>query len=243
MDVMTVALIAAVVLLIGISKSAFAGALGVFAVPLLMLKLSATEAIFLMLPLLIVGDMLSVKSYWNKWDSRLLRTLIPGAIVGVGIAYFIMDFIDTEYLQVIIGIICIIFSLKNLLFKQAVITALNNKVGAFIMSIFSGITSSLVHAGGPPIIIYFSAIGLAPAKFIATASAFFAMMNVFKLIGVTALGGLTSDIMLTAMAFIPLALVGNWIGVKINTSLNKQLFLKVMSYLLLLLGCWLAITF
>ncbi len=74
---------------------------------------------------------------------------------------------------------------------------------------FSGLTSSLVHAGGPPIIIYFSAIGLAPAKFIATASVFFFMMNIFKLIGVTALGMLTGEIILTAMTFIPLAFVDN----------------------------------
>jgi uncharacterized membrane protein YfcA len=186
MDIITIALIATVVVLIGVSKSAFAGALGVFAVPLLMIKLPATEAIALMLPLLIVGDILSVKSYWKKWDHRILISLIPVAILGIAIAYLIIGFINAEQLQFIIGVICIVFSLKNLLFKQAKLTAINNKVGALMMSMFSGITSSLVHAGGPPIIIYFSAIGLSPEKFIATASAFFAMMNVIKLIGVYA---------------------------------------------------------
>lgn len=242
MDLMTIVLIATVVLLIGISKSAFAGALGVFAVPLLMIKLPATEAIALMLPLLIVGDMLSVRSYWRKWDHKLLMSLIPGAILGVSVAYLIIDFINAQHLRLIIGIICIVFSVKNILFKQITLTALNNKVGALIMSMFSGITSSLVHAGGPPIIIYFSAIGLAPAKFVATASAFFAMMNIFKLIGVTSLGMLTSEIVLTAMAFIPLAFIGNWLGVKINNTLNKLLFLKIMNYVLLVLGFWLILT-
>lgn len=242
MDLMTIVLIATVVLLIGISKSAFAGALGVFAVPLLMIKLPATEAIALMLPLLIVGDMLSVRSYWRKWDHKLLMSLIPGAILGVSVAYLIIDFINAQHLRLIIGFICIVFSVKNILFKQITLTALNNKVGALIMSMFSGITSSLVHAGGPPIIIYFSAIGLAPAKFVATASAFFAMMNIFKLIGVTSLGMLTSEIVLTAMAFIPLAFIGNWLGVKINNTLNKLLFLKIMNYVLLVLGFWLILT-
>nr|WP_232784188.1 TSUP family transporter [Moritella sp. Urea-trap-13] len=66
MDIITIVLIATVVVLIGVSKSAFAGALGVLAVPLLMIKLPATEAIALMLPLLIVGDILSVRSYWKN---------------------------------------------------------------------------------------------------------------------------------------------------------------------------------
>jgi uncharacterized membrane protein YfcA len=242
MDVMTSVLIATVVVLMGISKSAFSGAFGVFAVPLLVLKLPATEAITLMVPLLIIGDLLSVNSYWKKWDSGLLISLIPGAMFGVLVAFFIIDFINADHLRLIIGVICIAFSFKNLLFKQTIFTALNNKVSAFIMSTFSGITSSLVHAGGPPLIMYFSAIGLAPQQFIATASVFFAMMNVFKLVGVIALGVLTSEIIFTAIAFIPLAFVGNWLGVKINTSLDKKLFLSIMYYLLLCLGLWLVMT-
>src|SRR5690554_7705010 len=87
---------------------------------------------------------------------------------------------------------------------------------------FSGITSSLVHAGGPPIIIYFSAIGLTPAKFVGTAAVFFAMLNVFKLIGAVSFGVLTLPTVLTALMFFPLAFVGNWLGVKINSSLRSE---------------------
>jgi len=82
MDLFTLVLIAVVVLMVGVSKSAFAGALGVFAVPLLMIKLIATQAIALMLPILIIGDMLSVKSYWRKWDSKLVLSLMPGAMAA-----------------------------------------------------------------------------------------------------------------------------------------------------------------
>jgi len=241
-DLFTLVLIAAVVVMVGISKSAFAGALGVFAVPVLILKLPATQAIALMLPILIIGDMLSVKSYWRKWDSKLLLSLMPGAIVGVSLAYFIIDLINTDHLQLIISLICIIFSLKNLLFKQTTFTIFNNSLSAFVMSTLSGITSSLVHAGGPPLIMYFSAIGLTPQKFIATASVFFAVLNIFKLIGVASLGMLTINSVLTALAFVPLAFLGNWVGIKISTSLNKQRFLTIMNYLLLLLGSWLLLT-
>jgi uncharacterized membrane protein YfcA len=103
----------------------------------------------------------------------------------------------------------------------------------------SGISSTLVHAGGPPLIIYFTAIGLAPTKFVATAAIFFAIMNLVKLIGFISLGFLTPDLVLTALMFIPLAFVGHWLGIKINNNLDKQLFLKIMNYFLLVLGCWL----
>ena len=72
MELTAIVLVAFVVLLTGISKSAFAGALGVFAVPILILLLPITEAIALMLPILIIADAMSVKSYWRKWDTALI---------------------------------------------------------------------------------------------------------------------------------------------------------------------------
>ena len=239
MEISAIILIACVVLLIGISKSAFAGALGVFAVPILMLKFTAIEAITLMLPLLIIADMMSIRNFWNKWQTALLAKLIPGAIVGIILANLLIDVINAEHLRLFIAFICITFAVKNIAFKQLQLSIVNNRAGAYVMSATSGITSTLVHAGGPPLIIYFTAIGLPQTQFVATAAAFFAIMNLVKLIGVISLGLLTIDTVLIALAFVPLAFIGSWLGVKINQHLDKQLFLKVMNYLLLILGIWL----
>ncbi|HCM47288.1 MAG TPA: sulfite exporter TauE/SafE family protein [Colwellia sp.] len=239
MEISAVLLIIFVVLLVGISKSAFAGALGVFAVPLLMLKFTAIEAITLMLPLLIIADAMSVKSFWKKWDTPLLFSLIPGAILGIMIANLTMDHINPEYLRYIIALICIMFAIKNICFKQLHLSFINNRIGAYFMSASSGVSSTLVHAGGPPLIIYFTAIGLAQTKFVATAAVFIAIMNIIKLISVVSLGLLTIETVLIAVAFTPIAFMGNWLGVKLNNRLDKRLFLKMMNYLLLLLGLWL----
>ena len=240
MDLSTGLLIAIVVLLTGISKSAFAGALGVLSVPLLMLKIEAAEAIALMLPILIIADMMSLNSFWLKWDTNLLKSLIPGAILGIVVGNLTIEIVNAELLRILIAIICIVFAVKSICFKNTQFTFLDNRLGAYFMSASSGISSTLVHAGGPPIILYFSAIGLSQTKFVATAAAFFAMMNIGKLIGVVSLGLLNMNLALTALAFVPIALIGNWLGVTINQRLNKVLFLQVMNYLLLLLGFWLA---
>ena len=242
MELTEILLISLVVLLMGVSKSAFAGALGVFAVPLLMFKFTALEAITLMLPLLIIADIMSVKSFWRKWDTHLLRRLIPGAFIGVALASALMNHISPPFLRTIIAAICIIFALKQIAFKDLHLAILDNRAGAYLMSGCSGVTSTLVHAGGPPIIIYFSAIGLAKTQFVATAAAFFAMMNVFKLAGVLSLGLLTTEAVVTAIGFFPVALVGNWLGLKIHAFLDKQSFMHVMHYLLLLLGMWLLLS-
>jgi uncharacterized membrane protein YfcA len=242
MEISAVFLIAFVVLLISISKSAFAGALGVFAVPLLMLKFSAVEAIALMLPLLIIADVMSVRSFWKKWDAQILRSLVPGAIIGIVIANVMLDFVNPDHLRVIIAIICIVFAIKSICFKKVKLTFLKSRLGAYVMSASSGISSTMVHAGGPPLILYFSAIGLSQTKFVATAAAFFAIMNIGKLIGAVSLGLLNSDVAFTALAFVPFAFIGNGIGVKITQRINKAVFLNIMNYLLLILGIWLLLT-
>lgn len=242
MEISSLLLTAFVVILIGISKSAFAGALGVFAVPLLMIKFSAVEAITLLLPLLMMADVFSLKSFWKQWNSRLLIILLPGAVVGIAMANILMDRIDSDILRLIIATVCILFAVKNLYFKQLSVKRISSPLGAAVMSATSGITSTLVHAGGPPIIIYFTAIGLAQTQFVATAIAFFAVMNVFKLVGLMSLGLLSWQTVLTALAFVPLTYVGNWMGLAINQRINKQQFLQLMNYLLLLLGGWLAVS-
>ncbi|MFT5283390.1 MAG: putative membrane protein YfcA [Yoonia sp.] len=242
METSAVFLIAFVVLLIGISKSAFAGALGVFAVPLLMLKFSAVEAIALILPLLIIADVMTVRSFWKKWDAQLLRSLIPGALIGIVIANVMLDFANPDHLRVIIAIICIVFAIKSIWFKKVKLTFLKSRLGAYVMSASSGISSTMVHAGGPPLILYFSAIGLSQTKFVATAAAFFAIINIGKLIGAVSLGLLNSDVAFTALAFVPFAFIGNGIGVKITQRINKAVFLNIMNYLLLILGIWLLLT-
>jgi len=235
-ELTTFILIGGVVFLSGISKSAFAGALGVFAVPLLMLKLPATEAIALMLPILIIGDLLSVKSYWKKWDTHLLYSLIPGAALGIFIAHLVVNFVSITQLKNTVGFICIIFALRALLLGNSKIKQLDNKAGSLIMSGLSGFSSTLVHAGGPPLIIYLTSLGLPPQRFIATASVFFAAMNLFKLFGFSLLGILSFNEISTAILFIPLALIGNWFGLRIQKDLNMDVFLKVMNVLLLILG-------
>lgn len=242
MDLWAYILVGFVVFLTGISKSAFAGALGVFAVPLLMLKLPATDAIALLLPILIIGDILSVKSYWNKWDTGLLFSLIPGAVFGIIVAHLIVNYVSITQLKNTIAFICIAFALRALFLGNSKIEILNNRIGSLIMSGLSGFSSTLVHAGGPPLIIYLTSVGFSPKKFIGTASAFFAVMNLFKLFGFTLLGIMSFNEVYTAALFFPFALFGNWLGVKIQNKLDLKVFMKIMNGLLLLLGVMIAIS-
>ena len=112
MTVTTLSIIAFVVLLTGVSKSGFAGALGVFSVPLLMLVMPPVAAIGLMLPVLIVADVFSLKSYWQQWDIQQLKRLLPGLLVGVVIAHALIGWLDAAFIKTAIAILCIVFAIQ-----------------------------------------------------------------------------------------------------------------------------------
>ncbi|WP_105255842.1 sulfite exporter TauE/SafE family protein [Pseudoalteromonas sp. T1lg75] len=236
MTLTTLLVIAAVVMLTGISKSGFAGALGVFAVPLLLLVMPALDAIALMLPILIIADVFSLKSYWRQWQNELIRLLLPGVVVGVLIAQWLIQIIPAAWLSAAIATLSLLFALRSLFFAKIRYGFLASDWGGRVMATLSGLASTLVHAGGPPLIIYFTAKALAPRQYVATAAALFALMNGVKLAAFSAQGLLTLDLLFSALAFVPLALLGNWLGVKIQQKFNPQHFLRVMNWLLLLLA-------
>jgi uncharacterized membrane protein YfcA len=241
MTVTTLSIIAFVVLLTGVSKSGFAGALGVFSVPLLMLVMPPVAAIGLMLPVLIVADVFSLKSYWQQWDIQQLKRLLPGLLVGVVIAHALIGWLDAAFIKTAIAILCIVFAIRSLAFSKFTFSALNSRLGAFSMGGLAGIASTLVHAGGPPLIMYFSTIKLPPKRFVATVAIIFAMMNAVKLIGFISLGLIKIKWALIALASLPIAFCGNRLGIWLQGKLNTAQFLKIMNVLLLLLGIWLLV--
>ncbi|MDQ9092103.1 sulfite exporter TauE/SafE family protein [Pseudoalteromonas haloplanktis] len=239
MTATTLAIIAFVVLLTGVSKSGFAGALGVFSVPILMLIMPPVAAIGLMLPVLIVADVFSLKSYWQQWDIKQLKRLLPGLLAGVITAHILIGWLDAAFIKTTIAILCIVFAIRSLAFSQFTLSALNSRLGALSMGGLAGITSTLIHAGGPPLIMYFSTIQLPPKRFVATVAIIFAMMNAIKLIGFISLGLIEVKWVLIALASLPIAFIGNRLGIWLQSKLNTAQFLKMMNFLLLLLGIWL----
>ena len=73
------------VLLVGISKSGFSGGMGLLAVPLMAVMISPVQAAAIMLPLLCAIDLFVIYNYRHNWDRWNIATLLPGAIIGIGI--------------------------------------------------------------------------------------------------------------------------------------------------------------
>lgn len=147
LDPFSLGLIALVVVLTGISKSGFAGALGIFSVPLLLLVLSPQQALGLMLPLLLLADMFSLKSYWRQWDGATLRVLLPGVAIGLLLGSMLLGHLPTLWLQGLIGSLSCLFALRYLLGRHLRSAWLASRPAGLVLASASGLSSTLLHAG------------------------------------------------------------------------------------------------
>src|SRR6185436_927951 len=107
-------------LMIGLSKGGFGGpVLVAMLTPLLTSALPAGQAVGLVLPLLIFGDIFALWIYWKKWDLRQIKLLLPAGLVGMIIGGVLLLILvnnnQNELLRRILGL----FTLLMVIYKVA----------------------------------------------------------------------------------------------------------------------------
>ena len=97
-----------------------------------------------------------------------------------------------------------------------------------ILTVTSGFTSFVAHAGGPPLSAYVIPLRLSPVKFTATMAAFFFVINLSKWIPYAWLGLLDLRNMATSLVLLPLAPVGVWMGVRLARRISPAWFYRAL---------------
>lgn len=238
MDIYVFWLLAIVgVILTGISKSGFAGGAGVVAVPLLSLVIPVQQAVALMLPLLLIMDARTVGLYRKSVNLSDIKSISLAALCGIALAGTLMQTLSAVSLQIILAVFCILFA-----FWHNIIPLIGKLPGAaYVWGCVSGISSTLLHAGGPPINIYFIAKQIPKAQWLAQAAVFFAFMNVIKLVPYTLSGLWSQSSLLYDLLLLPVALLGVQAGYKIQKHLSEKQFMTVCRVLLACSGLGLLI--
>ena len=92
------------VLLVGLAKGGFSG-IGMAATPLLALAVPPLQALAILLPILLVQDVVSLWWYRRDYDGWNLKVMLPGAVVGVGLAWAVGSVVSDDVVRLIIGTI------------------------------------------------------------------------------------------------------------------------------------------
>lgn len=198
-----IALVAVAAFLIGFGKSGVAGTLGPFVTVVMALALPADEAIGLLLPMLIVGDAFTVTAHWRRWDLALLRPLVLAAIVGIAAGSVVIASVDEATLRRVIAVAMLLFVVAYAGVRRLQIAPERVPRYAWVAGSSAGLTSTLAHLGGPPIVAYLLTAGVAPRTFIGTSAAFFAAINLLKVPGYAVAGLLDGELIVsTAWAWL-----------------------------------------
>ena len=158
--------------LVGFSKGGVGGMMGALITALMALVLPVNVAIGMLLPLLIIGDIFAVWVHWRKWEGRLIRILIPGALLGTLIAMLFITSVSVDVLRKTLGVLIAIFVIYRLLGRRILksLQYTSRRWHGFVAGVVSGSTSTLAHVGGPPVTAYLLIQNLTPRTLVATSA-------------------------------------------------------------------------
>ena len=227
------------VLLAGFSKASAAGGVGLMAVPLMSIAIAPQHAAAIMLPILCALDLLGLWAYRGKYDLRLLRQLVPGAIVGIVVGALVFKTVDVRWVKGLLGAECLIFALHRTVGTRRLEQAPAGKpdrARAGFWSAISGFTSTLAHAGGPPILQYLLPLKLEKTLLVATTVYYFTIVNYLKLVPYAWLGLLERANLGTSLMLVPAIPIGYWIGWRFTRSIPEKPFYMFINLSLVATG-------
>jgi uncharacterized protein len=216
------------VLLLGISKSGFGAGFGSLAVPLMALSVTVPEAAAILMPVLLLVDLLGITAFRRDFDRTLLKFLIPFGLAGTVLGTLLFKVLDAHIVAGIVGGCTLLFLAQRLLFPPSANSPAPNRWVGALLTVTSGFTSFVAHAGGPPLNAYLIPMRLPPVAFTATLAVFFFVINLSKWVPYAWLGLLDARNMATSLALLPVAALGVWLGVRIARRINQVLFYRLI---------------
>ena len=231
----------AAVVMVGIAKAGFGGGVGVVATPLMALTISVVDAAALLLPLLIVCDAFSVYHYRSAFHRRSVGLLLPGSLVGVALGALFFGYFSgsQRVLEFGIGALALAFVVFQAV-RARLLGALQRRRPAaaegVIMGAISGFTSTLAHAGGPPVSIFLLPQKLPRQLFVGTTVVFFASLNLIKVPPYFYLGLLKPANLTITLLLSPLCFVGVRLGIYLNRHFTDKWFNRIVYGVLFLAG-------
>ena len=225
------------VMLLGLSKGGFSG-LGTLVVPVMALAISPVKAAAIMLPLLVVGDWVSVWAFRRDYSTRNLIILIPASVIGVGVGWLLAAKVSEDAVRLAVGLISILFVVYMVLRDRlgAATAAKPGVPSGVLWGAIAGFTSFISHSGAPPFQVYVMPQKLEPRIFAGTAAIVFAAVNLLKVVPYFFLGQFSRANLIDSAGLMPVAILSALGGVWLVRRVSIERFYAVILALTFLVG-------
>tara|TARA_B100002051_G_C16628169_1_gene581821 strand:+ start:53 stop:784 length:732 start_codon:yes stop_codon:yes gene_type:complete len=223
------------VIVFGLSKGGFPGPISMLAVPVMSFAMSPLKAAGILLPLLLVMDVIAIYLYWNKWNIKLLKIIVPSSILGIAIGTFTFQYTSENQIRILVGAISILFVILSLYQKNSLLLNPTKTKGIF-WSGAAGYTSFLIHAGNPPINFYVLPLKLDKMTYIGTMTMTFFIINIVKIVPYYYLDLLAPSNLKISLLLFPLAIISVIFGFYIQKFISEKIFFNIIYFLLFLSG-------
>lgn len=239
---------------IGIAKSGFGGGLGLIVVPIVTLALPhanpayhGDDALGLLLPLLIVGDIIAVWQYRREVRWKTVGRLVPGAALGILLGTWLI-WILKSHASIAASLINMEIGFESILLvgmswyrqwhgrQQKLVPEPWRALGT---GTFAGTSSTLAHAAGPIIAMYLIPLDLGRLRMVATSAMFFFIANSAKLPTYWLAGNFDKISVPFALLFFPLVLGGALFGRWLTKRMSDKVFIQIVFASVFVLGGYL----
>jgi uncharacterized membrane protein YfcA len=222
------------VVLLGLAKGGFSG-IGMAATPLLALTMPPLQALAVMLPILLMQDVISVWWYRHDWDGWNVKVMLPGAVIGTGLAWALAAVVPDNAVRLLIGAIGVLFVL-NVWFGRMPPPRRPSAASGVFWGAGAAFTSTIASAGMPPFSIHVLPQRMDKMRLVGTVTMFFAAVNVMRLFPYFGLGHLTRESLFVSAALMPLAIATNFLGFWLVNRIPTGPFYRITYALMFLIS-------
>ena len=215
-------------LLSGFGKTSGLNVLGIFTVTMLGLVFPAKDAVGLLLPILLMGDIVAVSYYRRSVVWKYLFSLVPWILAGILMGYLVLLKIDSPQLKYLLGFLVIALNLfqmvRDLMGSRMDQNIPNSLWFSGTIGILAGFATMVGNVAGSVMSVYLLAKRLPKSEFVGTGAWFYLFVNLIKVPFYVQLGMITDESLLFDAFAIPAVLLGTYLGIKILPRIPQQLF-------------------